>query len=239
MDFTAGSFVASACVITLGAVMQASTGLGAGLIIVPLLGLISLELIPGPLLFASLALSSLMAYQGRNSINFLDVKTLIAALTVGTALGMLCISAIPMDRAGILFGGLVLLAVAITASGIKIRFTRLNLIAAGGLSGLMGVTAGIGAPVLALLYQHEESKTLRATLAFLYVVSSILMVAFLHFGDRFGLKELRLGLYLIPGFLIGYVLAAPIAKILDRGYSRMSVLLISTLGAVVLITRSL
>ncbi|MGH8593728.1 MAG: sulfite exporter TauE/SafE family protein, partial [Gammaproteobacteria bacterium] len=69
MDFTVGNLAASACVITLGAVLQASTGLGAGLIIVPLLGLISLELVPGPLIFASLALSFLMAYRGRNSIN--------------------------------------------------------------------------------------------------------------------------------------------------------------------------
>lgn len=239
MDFTAGSLVASTCAITLGAILQASTGLGAGLVIVPLLGLISLEFIPGPLIFASLALSSLMTYQGRNNINFLNVKTLIAGLTAGTALGTLSISAIPMDRAGILFGALVLLAAAITAVGVRIQFTRPNLIAAGMLSGFIGVTASIGGPVLALLYQHEEGKTLRATLAFLYVVSSILMVAFLHVGDRFGIKELWLGLSLIPGFLIGYVLAVPIAKFLDRGYSRIAVLLISTLGAVVLMARSI
>jgi hypothetical protein len=238
MDFTLANFVAAAGIITLGSILQASTGLGSGLITVPLLALISLEFIPGPLIFASLALSSLMAWRGRSSINFLNVKTLTVGLIAGTAVGTLGISAVPLDRAGILFGLLVLLAVAITAGGMKIRLNRGNLLGAGALSGFMGVTASIGAPVLAILYQHEESKTLRATLAFLYFISSVLMVAFLHLGGRFELKELQLGLCLIPGFLIGYFLAAPIAKILDRGYSRIAVLIISTVSAIVLIARS-
>lgn len=238
MDFTVANLAASAGVITLGAVLQASTGLGAGLVTVPLLALISLELIPGPLIFASLALSGLMTWRGRNSIRFLNVSPIVAGLIAGTATGTLSISAVPLDRAGILFGALVLLAAAITAAGLTIRFNRVNLLAAGGLSGFMGVTASIGAPVLAILYQHEEGRTLRATLAFLYFVSSIMMVAFLHLGGRFQLRELQLGISLIPGFLIGYFLAAPIAKILDKGYSRIAVLVISTMSAIMLIVKS-
>ncbi len=238
MDFTLANLAVATAVITVGSVLQASTGLGSGLITVPLLALISVELIPGPLIFASLALSTLMAWRGRSNINFLNVKTLTIGLVVGTAVGTLSISAVPLDRAGILFGVLVLLAVAITATGTTIRLNRPNLLGAGALSGFMGVTASIGAPVLAVLYQHEESKTLRATLAFLYVISSSMMVAFLHLGGRFEFKELKLGLCLIPGFLIGYFLAAPIAKILDKGYSRIAVLIISTASAVVLIARS-
>jgi uncharacterized protein len=93
--------------------------------------------------------------------------------------------------------------------------------------------------VLAILYQHAEGRTLRATLAFLYFVSSIMMVAFLHLGGRFDLKELQLGVCLIPGFLIGYFLAAPIARVLDKGYSRIAVLVISTVSAILLIARSI
>lgn len=238
MDITAAGLAASAGIITLGAILQASTGLGAGLVIVPLLALISLELVPGPVIFASIALSSLMAWQGRKSIKFLNMKTLIAGLVAGTALGTLGISVVPLDRAGVLFGVLVLLAVAITAAGTRIEFTRPKLLAAGALSGFMGTIAAIGAPVLALLYQHEDGRTLRGTLGFLYLLSSLMMLAFLYAAGHFGGKELRLGLYLVPGFLAGYVLAAPIARMLDRGYSRVAVLLISTLSAAVLIAKS-
>jgi hypothetical protein len=238
MDMTVGNLAASTCAIALGAVLQTATGLGAGLVVVPLLGLISLDLVPGPVIFASLALSFLMAYQGRHHINFVNVKVLMAGLIGGMALGAASISAIPVDRAGILFGGVVLLAVGVTAAGIRIRLTRRNLIAAGALSGFMGATAAIGAPVLALLYQHEDGKTLRATLGFLYFVSSIVMLAFLSAANHFGMNDVRLGLYLIPGFVAGYVLATPIASVLDRGYSRAAVLLISTVSAIVLVVRS-
>jgi uncharacterized protein len=239
MEITLGTFAAITCVITLGAILQASTGLGAGLVIVPLLGLISLELIPGPVIFASIALSALMTWQYRMSVKFLNMKTLIGGLVAGTVLGALVISALPLDRVGILFGILVLLAVTITAAGTRIEFTRPKLIAAGTLSGFMGTTAAIGAPVLALLYQHEDGGTLRGTLGLLYLLSSIMMLALLHVVGHFGGNELRLGLYLIPGFLAGFVLATPIAKMLDRGYSRLAVLLISTLSALVLIAKSI
>lgn len=239
MEITILSLALCAGVITLGAILQASTGLGAGLVIVPLLGLISLELIPGPVIFASLALSTLMAWRGRRYIHFPGLKTLVAGLVAGTVLGALSLSAVPLDHAGVLFGALVLLAIAITAVGARIPFTRPSLAAAGTLSGFMGTTAAIGAPVLALLYQHEDGRTLRATLGFLYFLSSVMMVAFLHLAGHFGAHELRLGLYLIPGFLTGYVLAAPIAGLLDRGYTRVAVLAISTASALVLIAKDL
>lgn len=239
MELTVASLALCAGVITLGAILQASTGLGAGLVIVPLLGLISLELIPGPVIFASLALSTLMAWRGRRHIRFLNMRALVAGLVAGTVLGAIGLSAVPLDRAGVLFGALVLLAIAITAAGARIPFTRPHLAVAGALSGFMGTIAAIGAPVLALLYQHEDGRTLRATLGFLYFLSSIMMLAFLHIAGYFGANELRLGLFLMPGFLAGYALAAPVAGFLDRGYTRIAVLVISAAGAVVLIVKSL
>ncbi|MFO1435596.1 MAG: TSUP family transporter [Gammaproteobacteria bacterium] len=162
MEFHVADLIASICAITLGAILQASTGLGAGLIITPLLGLISMELIPGPVICGGLVLSSIMAYRGRIDINFTNMKTLIAGLVAGATLGALSIAAIPLTRSGVLFGVLVLLAVAVTGAGVRIPFSRFNLIAAGMLSGFHGNTAAIGGPVLALLYQHETGKTLRA-----------------------------------------------------------------------------
>lgn len=239
MDIGATDLALSILVITFGAILQASTGLGAGLVIVPLLGLISLELVPGPVILASVALSALMAWRGRDSIDFPHMKIVVAGLLIGTVLGTLALYSIPLDHAGVLLGILVLLAIAITAAGKHIRFNLPNMLAAGTLSGFMGVTAAIGAPVLALLYQHTSGRTLRATLGFLYLLSSLMMLVFLHLAGHFGGKELRLGLYLVPGFLAGYVLAAPIARMLDRGHTRIAVLSISTAGAVLLIARSL
>ncbi len=239
MEWDLFSFVASGLAITLGAILQASTGFGAGLIIVPLLALISLDLIPGPMVLASLALSLLMAYRGRREINFINMDKLLIGLLGGTIIAAFGISAIPISQLSAVFGVLILVAVAISMIGVKARLTPLNMFTAGALSGFMGTTAGIGAPVLVLLYQNEGGKTIRSTLGFLYFVASIVMLLVLHLAGHFGSRELLLGLYLVPGFIVGYLISGKLAKLLDKGYSRIAVLVISAISALILIVKSL
>jgi uncharacterized membrane protein YfcA len=224
--------------VMLGAILQASTGLGAGLIIVPLLALVSLIFVPGPLVLASMVLSGLMAYQGRREIDTKGLPLLLSFLCVGVVLGALSISAIPVQRAGIAFGVLVLIAVAVSAATPRLSRNLPVVAGAGVMSGFMGAISGIGAPILALLYQHEPPRVLRATLGMIFFISSIVILVCLHFAGRFGWEEWWLGLALIPGYLLGFLVAPPIARAMDRGNSRFAVLVISTLSAIVLIARS-
>lgn len=223
----------------LGAILQASTGLGSGLIIVPLLALVSLIFVPGPLVLASMALSGLMAWQGRKEIDRRGLPLLLSFLFVGVALGAYSIAAIPVQHAGVAFGVLVLVAVAVSAAMPRLERTVPVAAGAGVLSGFMGAISGIGAPILALIYQHEQPRVLRATLGFIFFLSSIAILICLHFAGRFGWKETWLGLALVPGYILGFLVAPPIARMLDRGNSRFAVLVISTLSAIVLIARSL
>jgi uncharacterized membrane protein YfcA len=78
MPITTTSIIAANVAVMLGAILQASTGLGAGLIIVPLLALVSLAFVPGPLVLASMALSGLMAFQGRREIDGRGLPLLLA-----------------------------------------------------------------------------------------------------------------------------------------------------------------
>lgn len=225
--------------VLLGAILQASTGLGAGLIIVPLLALVSLTFVPGPVVLASMALSTIMAYQGRREIDRVGMPLLLVFLFVGIALGALSISAIPPKRAGIAFGVLVLIAVAVSAA--MPRLPRNFPVAAGtGVSaGFMGAISGIGSPILSLLYQHETARVLRATLGFIFTLSSIAILIGLYFAGRFGWTEAGLGFALMPGYLLGFFVSPPIARAMDRGNSRRAVLIISTLSAIGLIARSM
>lgn len=239
MDVTVLDFIAAGLVIALGSTLQASTGFGAGLIVVPLLALIHLEFIPGPVIFASLALSSIMTYAGREAIKRLHLHTVSIGLILGMLIGAGSLAWLAPHHLGVMFGLLILMAVLLTAFGVKLQFTTPNSLIAGAVSGFMGMTAAVGAPVLALLYQYEEGKTLRATLACLYLFSSGGMLVLLHVMGRFQWHEIRLGLCLIPGIIIGYALAARIAPHLDRGYSRYAVLVISTVSAIALIVKSM
>jgi uncharacterized membrane protein YfcA len=235
---TATQITAANLAVMLGAILQASTGLGAGLIIVPLLALVSLIFVPGPLVLASMALSGLMAYQGRREIDGRGLPLLLSFLFVGVVLGAYSISAIPAQRAGIAFGVLVLIAVVVSAAMPRLERSVPVAVGAGVSSGFMGAISGIGAPILALLYQHEKPRVLRATLGFIFFLSSIAILVCLHFAGRFGWQETWLGLALVPGYVLGFLVAPPIARVLDRGNSRFAVLFISSLSAIVLIARS-
>lgn len=239
MEFTPETFLLATLSILAGSLMQAVTGLGAGLIIVPLLALVSFHLVPAPMIFASIALSSVMAYKGRRTIDKTGLGTITAGLVAGTILAALFIAAIPVARLGIVFGIILLSAVGVTLFLRAIPFRPGLLLISGFVSGIMGTAAGIGAPVLALLYQHHKGPALRATLAFLYLISSLMMLFFLHLAGRFGMAEFILGLYLIPGFLLGYLLSPRLAKRLDKGSIRPLVLFFSTLSALLLIVKSL
>jgi uncharacterized membrane protein YfcA len=226
-------------VLALGSVLQAATGLGAGLVVVPLLALISLELLPGPVILAALALAWLMAWQGRTEISYTGMPLLLGGLLFGMVMGASVLSQVSLERLGVLFGVLILLAISVSISGLRVRLTPATVSVAGVLSGFMGATSAIGAPVLALLYQHQTGPVLRATLGLLYFVSSIVMLALLHLAGRFGNNEMILGLALLPGVAVGYLVAGYLSPCIDRGYSRIAVLLISSISAGLLILRSI
>jgi hypothetical protein len=122
---------------------------------------------------------------------------------------------------------------------VRLPFNRRSLVSVGVIAGVMGASSGVGAPPIALLYQHREGPELRPTLAFVYAASSMIILVFLTLFGKFGLREIGLALFLVPGYILGYFLAAPLARILDGGYSRAAVLVLSTVSALALLLRSL
>ena len=233
------SIGAAAVVIAMGAVLQAATGMGTGILIVPLLALIDLKLVPGPAVMASMALSLPMAWRGRRHIAYGDLKPLMAGLLAGCAVGALGLASIPAERVGIAFAVVIIATVVVTSVGVRLPFNRRSLVSVGVIAGVMGASSGVGAPPIALLYQHREGPELRPTLAFVYAASSVIILVFLTAVGRFGHQDTSLALLLVPGYVVGYLLATPLATILDRGYSRAAVLLLSAASALVLLLRSL
>lgn len=172
---------------------------------------VGLDFAPGPVILAALALAWLMAWRGRAEIHYPGVPRLLVGLFVGMALGASLVAVLPLERLGLLFGAFILLAVPVSVSGLRIGFSPAVVSVAGALSGFMGTTAAVGAPVLALL----------------------------HLAGRFGGREFMPELVLIPGVVAGYLVAGRLSSYLDRGYSRIAVWMISTVSAAVLIGRSI
>lgn len=239
LELSTTELILATAAVCLGSVMQAVTGLGAGLVIVPFLALISTFLIPGPLVFASLSLSLTMLWFGRNAVDYRYTSYILISVGIGTVIAAAFIAKLPVEKLGIIFGLVILGSVAFSLFAPRFQFNRKGGALAGLTSGLAGTSSGIGAPFLALLYQYHQGPSLRATLAFLYSVSSICILTSLHFAGRFHVEEAVAGLYLMPGFLGGYFLSPKLAKWIDKRLARVAVLSISSISALVLIGKSL
>jgi uncharacterized membrane protein YfcA len=127
----------------------------------------------------------------------------------------------------------------ISIVGRKLPYTKTNMLSLGAAAGFMGITVSSGSPFVALLYQHEKGPTIRATLAFVYLIGCIMTLTVLHVVNRFGVEEMIYGLYLTPGFLIGYMASGKLAAYLDQGHSRRIILIISSFSALALIVKHL
>jgi uncharacterized membrane protein YfcA len=133
---------------------------------------------------------------------------------------------------------MVLIGVALSASGFRLSLIYRNLLGVGTLSGIMATTAAIGGPPLALVYQHLSGPELRGTLSSIFVIGSIIAILVLIYVERFGILELKLALLLFPGMILGFFISKHTAKILDRGFIRPAILLFSFLAGALLLIRA-
>jgi len=141
-------------VVTTGAALQGSIGFGLGLFSVPLLLLIAPALVPGPLLAASLLLTVLLAHHDRAGINWRDLSWALGGRVGGIVLATGLLATVSSQALALWSGGLVLFAVALSASGIHVQPQPRPLLAAGVLSGGLGTAVSIGGPPIALLSQR-------------------------------------------------------------------------------------
>jgi len=232
-------FFAAMLAVALGSVVQTLTGVGGGFLVVPVLAFIDMSLLPAPMVMASMSLSSIMMWRERHHIDTRNVPTILIGIVPGSVAGALVLAKISFEHLGLVFGCVVLLAVALTASSLHVPLNRKSGFIAGVTAGAMGSTTGIGAPVLAVLYQHASGPQIRGTLAVLYTAASALILMVLWFFGRFGLEEAKLGLWLMPGFFLGYFASQHLTARLDKGSIRWAVLVVSAAAALVLIVRSI
>ena len=232
-------FVAATLAVLLGSVVQVASGIGGGFVIVPLLALVDLNLIPAPLIFASLSLSGLMAVRERAAVDWGHIPITLLGLIPGSILGAYVLSSVPQANLGVVFGVVIMIGILLTVSGLHVPLTRLTALVSGALSGAMGTSSGIGAPLLAILYQNESGPKVRATLAVLYCGASILILLILLSFKQFSMAHALAGFQLMPGFVLGYWVANHFTPHIDRGGTRIAVLGVSVAAATVLIVRSL
>lgn len=229
----------AAAILSVACAIQAAVGFGANLIAAPVLVLINPEFVPGPLVGVGVVLTLLMVLREPERARTRHLVLALGGRIPGNVLGAVALLAVAEDDLSLLVGVIVLVAVALSASGLHIPPTDPAVFGAGVASGFSGTTASIGGPPMALLYQRETGPTLRGTLARLLFYGAVLSLVTLLVIGRYDGTDAVATLALLPGVALGWALSPPLARRLDRGYTRVAVLSLSAAAAVGAVVKAL
>ena len=223
----------------LGAFVQGSVGFGHNLIAAPFLALVDERFVPGPAIAAATVLTLLMAVRDRRDLHLGEIRTAMIGRIPATLLAAATVALLPARPLAVLFAVLVLAAVAITASRVRLRPTRNTLLVAGALSGYMATATSIGGPPMAMVYANEHGRRMRGTLAGYFLIGAFFSIAALAVTGSYGTDEIRLTLVAVPGVVAGFAVSAGGARWLDAGRTRPAVLTVSALAALSVLAKTL
>jgi len=234
-------WVALVCVTIafVGSTLQASIGIGLGLLAAPTLSLVDPDFIPGALVVCVIPLSVGMTVREFSFLDRTGIGVAVIGRFFGSVLGAWIVTAAGQSAIVVIVGLSVLVAVVASATGLKFPTTRRNLAIAGTASGFSGTAAGVGGPPMALTYQNADPRTLRATIATFNTIGSAMTVTLLTIAGVIGKRELQLALLLVPGVVLGLWAARFTIHHMSPARVRPFVLVVCAASATALLTREL
>lgn len=233
-----GPYLLANCAVVIASLVQTATGMGFAMIAAPLLALVSIQFVPGPMLFVNLFLSLFMLGDGRSHVVRREILTLCPTILVGTLLGVAILTRVPSASLAVMFAGLILLAVAISLFARPQPLTTRNLSICGVAVGAMGSTSGIPGAPLVILYQNEPLEKTRPTMALIFTFSYITSLVALSYAGAFNVRLAMDGLMLLPGLLIGFGIGRWARRYLTQAIGRILMLSIASIGATLLLIKS-
>lgn len=233
------SFGLALLAICAGAVIQGSIGFGFGHVAVPAIAIIEPTVLPAAVLLLALPMTWTMAVRERRDIDLPGFGWIIAGRLTGTAAGAALLVAASESSVSLLFGLVILAAVAISVAAPTIPARGSTRLAAGLASGVFATAAGIGGPPLALLYQERSGAVLRSTLALTFAIGTVLSLGALFVAGEFHGRHLSFALALAPAMLLGLWGSRFTARRLDKGWLQPAVLTFAGVTGAIAIIRGL
>lgn len=223
----------------IGSMTQASVGVGLAIISAPILMLLNPAFIPGPMLASAFALTVLIAFRERRSMDVSGLKWAIIGRILATAPAVAAVGLLSQSEFDIVFGIIVVSAVGASLLGVNLRPNPKTLFVAGTFSGLLGTLSGIGGPPMALVYQHSKGPQIRATLSAFFIFGTSLSMCALALAGHFGRQDLAIALVLLPGVVAGFWIAQWTTPYLDKRGLRAALLLLAFVSGVVVLIRGI
>ncbi|MCY7401338.1 MAG: sulfite exporter TauE/SafE family protein [Nocardioides sp.] len=225
-------------IVLVGAIVQATIGLGLGMLGAPLIALMEPELVPTLLLLLAVPISTAVLVVERHQIDWRVVAWALPARVPGIFLGVWLVTAIAGRWLGVAVAVMVLVAVALTLHTVEVRQTPATLVGAGFLAGTAGTAVAVGGPPMAIVMAHRPPREVRGTLSFFFVVGSVLSVGWFAVLGELPRSSIVLALVYVPLLLVAIPAGAWANHRLPRERFRRGVLALCAVSAVVLLVRS-
>lgn len=236
---SADGFALVLAAVLVGALVQGSIGFGLNLIAAPVLALVDPGLVPGPAIVLAFVMTLLVAAREWRDIDLRDVRWAFCGRIPGSLAGAGAVALLSPRALSLAIGAAVLVAVAITASGVHVTPTPRVLAGAGALSGLMGTASSIGGPPMAMALHGSTGAAMRGTLSAFFLLGTVVSVVLLAAVGEFDTRDLKASLILLPPVLVGFAASRLVAPHVDGARLRTGVLVLSTLAAVSVIATAL
>ena len=110
---------------------------------------------------------------------------------------------------------------------------------AGFIGNITGTAASVGGPPVALLFQHHRGPTVRATLGAYFAISATLSVVGYGVTGAITLDRFLLAVALLPAMLFGAWASKHFHGLVDKGWLRPSVLVLSSIAGTIAVIRGL
>jgi uncharacterized protein len=237
MHVSATEFILLALVAAAGGAVQGSIGFGQNLVLVPIVALVVPEAVPGALVALGIPLTVTMATREWHGVDWPGLGWIVLGRVPGT--GVLIVALVSGDLLSTLAGSAVLLGVLLSVLAGHVRVNRETATGAGAAAGVLGTTAAIDGPPLALLYQRHPGPTIRATLACAFLVGAAMSFTGLAAAGEIHGWQLLLALALAPALLVGLACSTLVTRLVGDRSLRPAVLIIVTIAGLAAIVRGL
>jgi uncharacterized membrane protein YfcA len=232
-------FVLLALVAAAGGAVQGSIGFGQNLVLVPVVAIVVPEAVPGALVLLGIPLTATMALRERRGIDRSGLGWIVLGRVPGTVVGVVIVALVSGDLLATLAGSAVLAGVLLSLLAGHVAVNRETATTAGATAGVLGTTAAVDGPPLALLYQRHPGATIRATLACAFLLGAAMsFVALVAAGQVHG-WQLLLALALAPALLAGLACSTLVNRWVGERSLRPAVLTLVTIAGVAAIVRGL
>lgn len=226
-------------VMTIGAVVHGSTGIGLGLVAGPVLLSIEPAYVPGPLMLVSIVIGMRHLIAERQNIDRAILGRLVLGMPIGVVVATALLIALDERTMALGVGALVVLVVGALLAGVELPRTARNEVIGGAASSFGAVAAAVPGPQLVMTLHDLPGPAMRPTIAATTAITGVATAASLVVVGRFGADEMMLFIGIIPPVLVGLVLARYVRPWLDRAMFRPVILTLAMAGGLALILRNL